>query len=158
MNGMLSPLPMPVNQTLVPTGGYGTGTNYIPIGARLLTPSGGYATQPMMMPQITQMPPQTGMFGLSNAELANLLYNPAMGDSGYEAPQNTPGFTPSPFARDLMQAMYNMPFSPIMNLLGGLGLRGYNRASLASVTGDNFSSSGPTDSFLGGRDTDGWGE
>lgn len=59
--GMLSPIPMPVNQTLVPTGGYGTGTNYILMGSRMLTPSNGYAPQPMM-PLMSFYSPYTGMF------------------------------------------------------------------------------------------------
>lgn len=99
MNGMLSPLPMPVNQTLVPTGGYGTGTNYIPMGARMLTPSGGYATQPMMMPSYN---PYIGMFSqyIQQPTMPDLYYqgqiNPSSG-SEYATPAGNAMFTPEEF-------------------------------------------------------------
>jgi len=116
--GMLSPLPMPVNQTLVPTGGYGTGTNYIPMGARMLTPSNGYATQPMMMPP-TYMNPYAGLFSafMQQPGMADLYYQSQMNSSdgsGYPGRKNP--YFGSQLGRDIGFGLLGMP-----GLLGAIG-------------------------------------
>jgi hypothetical protein len=87
--GMFSPFRRPMNQTLVPVGGYGTGTPYIPMGSQMFTPTNGYAVRPRIPPVLfgepvsrvlpsdynpADMNPYAGMF--SPFMQQPILYNP----------------------------------------------------------------------------------
>ena len=107
--------------------------------------------------------PYAGMFSPFMQQTQG--YDPS-GESQLTGP-DTP-YQSNAFMRNLSYGLYNMPASPIANFVGKHMLKGENRLSLASVTGDNFSSDGPTGGQAGrdaggygdysGRDSDGWGE
>jgi hypothetical protein len=126
------------------------------------------------------MNPYSGMFSgfggfnpyMQSYQMQQPMMQSPMGSFGENNYLSAPeiSFTPSPFAQGLFRSMYNMPFSPMMNFAGGLGLREYNRGSLQqgiSAVRDSSGNDqqggvsnpgGVTDSYSGGRDADGWGE
>ena len=124
---------------------------------------GQYQMQQPMYQPMPYFNPYAGMFSPFMQQTQG--YDPS-GESQLTGP-DTP-YQSNPFMRNLAYGLYNMPASPIANFFGKHMLKADNRASLASVTGDNFSSDGPTGGQAGrdaggygdfsGRDSDGWGE
>lgn len=133
----------------------------------------------VQQPMPTPMPFYGSPYGMYNPFMTGMfspyMQQPMLTSDGREDFNNGNNNTPyqsNAFMRDLAYGLYNMPGSPIANFFGEQMLKSDNRASLASVTGENFRSDGPTggqagrdasgyDSSYGdysGRDSDGWGE